>query len=619
MGKTVEFPFTAIIGCESAKRALLLLAVEPRLKGVLIGAGPGSAKSTLARAFAGVSGDSNAVTTIPAGVTIDNMIGGLDIERTLAAGKRVYSPGLLARADGGVLFIEDSNSLDAGVASFIASALDSGGVNIEREGFSRCYPTGFRLIGAYDPAEGLPGSALLNRVGIIVEPSRINSSNERAEIISRSIRFKADPLRFAQEHEITDRELKARVENARIALPKIEMSREQITSLARAAVTLGVVGNLTDLFAVRVARASAALSGRTTVEEEDMLLAIQLALIPRAMKLPQQEEPDETITPDQSNEYELDDSTEGHQEQGAGGTAPVEDLIIKAIDASEPELLFKRMRALQRQSKLGKRGALLLSDRGRAVTSENRPSRISKVALYPTLCAAAPFQVARRKRIGAITIKKSDIRYRRFKSSSGILFIFAVDASGSMAVNRMAQAKGALGRVLRKAYLYRDKVALISFRGEKADVLLPPTRSIERAKSLIDSLPAGGGTPVAAALARALELAKYARIRKMSQVMVVLMTDGRANIPLRLSGQVDRMNQDEINEELMRIGRVMRSEAIESVVIDTKSRFVSSGEARNLAEMLGGKYLYLPRAGATGIHEAIESVASTLRDNHIVN
>ena len=240
------------------------------------------------------------------------------------------------------------------------------------------------------------------------------------------------------------------------------------------------------------------------------------------------------------------------------------------------------------------------------------------MALFPTLCAAAPFQTTRSKRSGPITIKKSDIRYKRFKSSSGILFIFAVDASGSMAVNRMAQAKGALGRVLQKAYLYRDKVALISFRGEKADVLLPPTRSIERAKALIDSLPAGGGTPVAAALVRALELAKYARIRKMSQVMVVLMTDGRANISSRSSGHVDRMNQDEINEELRQIGRVMRSEAIESVVIDTKSKFVSSGEARNLADMLGGKYLYLPRAGAAGVHDAIESVASTMRENQIV-
>jgi magnesium chelatase subunit D len=335
------------------------------------------------------------------------------------------------------------------------------------------------------------------------------------------------------------------------------------------------------------------------------------------VELPQLEQPAETTTPDHSNENNLDDSAES-EDQAAGRIAPIEDLIIKAVDASAPELLFKRMRSLQLESKAGKRGTSLAADRGRAVTSEIKPTRQSKVALFPTLCAAAPFQATRQKRRGPITIKKSDIRYKRFKSSSGILFIFAVDASGSMAANRMAHAKGALGRVLQKAYLYRDKVALISFRGEKAEILLPPTRSIERAKALIDSLPAGGGTPVATALVRALELAKYARIRRMSQAMVVLITDGRANVPSRLLDHVDRMNQEEINEELRQIGRAMRSEAIESVVIDTKSKFVSSGEARNLAEMLGGKYLYLPRAGATGIHEAIESVASTMRDTHYV-
>ncbi|HEX5734656.1 MAG TPA: magnesium chelatase ATPase subunit D [Blastocatellia bacterium] len=617
MGKTVEFPFTAIIGCEAAKRALLLLAIDPGLKGVLIGAGPGSAKSTLARAFATVSSESDALMTVPANITTDNLIGGLDVERTLAAGERVYSPGLLTRADGGVLFVEDINSLEAGVAAFIASALGLGSVKIEREGFSSCFPSRFLIIGAYDPADGLPSSALINRVGMIVEPSRMNSADERAEIISRSIQFRNDPQGFAHAHAKAERDLKAKVAHARTALPNVEMTREQIKTLARAAVALGIVGNLADLFAVKAARASAALIGRDRVEEEDLLLAIQLVLIPRAVELPQLERRAESITPDQSSRNNSDALPES-DERAACRISPVEDLIIKAVDASAPEILFERMRALKLEAKLGKRGALMPADRGRAVTSQIKASRQSKVALFPTLCAAAPFQAMRRKRHGPITIKKSDIRYKRFKSSSGILFIFAVDASGSMAVNRMAQAKGTLGRVLQKAYLYRDKVALISFRGDKADLLLPPTRSIERAKSLIDSLPAGGGTPVAAALVRALELAKHARIRKMSQVMIVLLTDGRANVRSRLPGHVDRMNQDEINEELKKIGRTMRSEAIESVVIDTKSKFVSSGEARNLAEMLGGKYLYLPRAGATGIHEAIESVASTLRENHVV-
>lgn len=611
MGNTAEFPFTAIIGCEAAKRALLLLAVEPALKGVLIGAGPGSAKSTLARAFAIFAGDSVGLTTIPANVAVEDLVGGLDVERTLAAGERVFALGLLARATGGMLFVEDLNLLDASVVSVIASALDSGEASLT---------TQLGLIGAYNPAEGLPAPVLLNRVGLLVEAARIDSTDDRAEIITRSIQFENDPRGFARHHEIADSELTSRVENAREALSNVAITGEQIRDLARASLALGIVGNVTDLFAVKAARANAALSGRGRVEEEDLILAIQLVLMPRARALPQVAQDaaaGESVTPEQSSEHNSTDSTEDER-QSTGGVAPVVDLVIKAIDASPPDLLVNRMLAAQTEAKHGKRGSPLTSDRGRAVTGGMKRGRQSRVALYQTLCAAAPFQTLRRKGREPITIKKSDIRYKRFKGSSGILFIFAVDASGSMALNRMAQAKGALGRVLQKAYLNRDKVALISFRGETAHLLLPPTRSIERAKGLIDSLPAGGGTPVAAALIRALDLAKFARVRKMAQVMVVLMTDGRANIPSRLSVGVDRASQDEINQELRQIGRAMRSEAIESVVIDTRPKFVSSGEARKLADMLGGKYLYLPRTSSTGIHEAIESVASAMREKHIL-
>jgi magnesium chelatase subunit D len=620
MGKTADFPFTAIIGCEAAKRALLLLAIDPGLKGVLIGAATGSAKSTLARSFAGVSGDDKPLISVPVNITEQNLLGGLDVEQSITAGKRVYLPGLLAQADGGILFIEDVNSIDARIASHIASALDTGRVKIERDGFSAVYPTRFRLIGAYNPADGHPGAALFDRVGMIVESGPVRSTDERADIITRSIQFNNNPLEFGHQHAIAELELKAEVEQARMILPKIEITREQISSLAQAALSLGIKGSRTDLFAVKAARVSAASSGRDRVEEDDLIVAIQLVLMPRATTLPQFEQdakPDDPVTTDQSGDNNLDDSAESDQ-HGAGKVAPIEDLIIKAIDASMPEFLFERMRNLQREANSGKRGTPLHADRGRAMTGDGERRRESKIALFATLCAAAPFQVMRRKPSRSIIIKKGDIRFKRFKSSSGILFIFAVDASGSMALNRMAQAKGALARILQQAYLYRDKVALVSFRGEKADVLLAPTRSLERARALIDSLPAGGGTPIAAGLVRALEMAKYARLRGMSQVMVVLMTDGRANIASRASSRVDRIDQDAINEELRQIGRIMQIGAIESVVIDTKSRFVSSGEARNLADMLGGKYLYLPRAGAAGIHKAVESAASSMRRNNSV-
>ena len=609
------FPFTAIVGCEAAKCALLLLAVDPGLKGVLIGAGPGSAKSTLARSFAAVSDRHKPLMALPLNITEEGLLGGLDVERTMSAGKRVQKPGLLSRVDGGILFIDDLNLLDAKIASLVGAAFESGEMKNEREGFSAAHPTEFLLIGTYDPADGTPGSALYDRVGMIVESPPVFSLDERADIISSSIQSESDPSSFAQEHALPVAELKAEIEQARALLSQVQITDEKRKKLVQVAMTLGIEGSRTDIFAVRAARASAALAGRGNVEEDDLIAAIQLVLLPRANTPPVFEQNE--VEAEESSGDSQNESPESEAE-GAGNIAPFEDLIIKAIDARVPENLFEQMRARQKKSKAGKRGASLPSDRGRAVTSSAQRGPLSRPALFATLAAAAPFQVARRKDDGAIKIKKNDIRYKRYKNNSGILFIFAVDASGSMALNRLAEAKGALARTLRQAYLHRDKVALISFRGEKADVLLHPTRSMERAKSLIDSLPAGGGTPVAAGLTRALDLARYARIRKMPQALVVLMTDGRANISARTLSVADRTDQVAITKELKQIGQIMQTEGVASVVIDTKSRFVSSGEARNLAEMLGGKYLYLPRATAGGIHKAIEAVASEMRGKAVI-
>jgi magnesium chelatase subunit D len=213
-----------------------------------------------------------------------------------------------------------------------------------------------------------------------------------------------------------------------------------------------------------------------------------------------------------------------------------------------------------------------------------------------------------------IKIAKYDLRFKRFKSRTGILFIFAVDASGSMALNRMAQAKGALARLLQQAYLHRDKVALINFRRSEAETLLAPTRSVELAKRLVDGMPTGGATPIAAAVVKALEIARLARLRGVSQAMLVLLTDGRSNVGLRDETTQERLKRDSaINEELQNLGIALQSASIASVVIDTKSRFVSGGEGRKLAETLGGRYLYLPRADSTAIYNAVTAEASRAR------
>jgi len=206
-------------------------------------------------------------------------------------------------------------------------------------------------------------------------------------------------------------------------------------------------------------------------------------------------------------------------------------------------------------------------------------------------------------------IEPSDLRFKEFKHRAGILFIFAVDASGSMAVNRLAQAKGALTRLLQQAYLHRDKVALISFRGRSSEVLLAPTRSVELAKRLVDALPAGGGTPVSAGVIKAIELARLARIQGMPRAMLVLFTDGRANVAF------DNGTGSTINEELSQLGALLGSENIKSVVVDTKPRFISSGEAEVLARTLGARYFYLGRHDPDAAYNAIKFITGRPRAN----
>jgi len=213
-----------------------------------------------------------------------------------------------------------------------------------------------------------------------------------------------------------------------------------------------------------------------------------------------------------------------------------------------------------------------------------------------------------------IRIAASDLRFKRFKGKSGILFIFALDASGSMTLNRMAQAKGALTRLLEQAYLHRDKVALLSFRRSEAETLLAPTRSVELAKQLVDALPTGGATPIAKAIEKALEIARLARLRGLSQSMLVLLTDGRSNVGLREENATGRIQRASlINEEMADLGAALQAAGVMPVVIDTKPKFVSSGEGRRLADLLRGRYLYLPRADSNTISNAVKAVARQVR------
>jgi magnesium chelatase subunit D len=630
-----DYPFAAIVGQERARLALLLLAVEPRLKGVLIGAASGSAKTTIARAFRRILQaqfkDIRPFVEVPLNVSEEMLLGGIDIERTIATGRKHLARGLLFRAGKGLLFVDNANLLDWGIANHIASGRAE-----------------FMFVGAFNPEEGEVSPRLRNAAGLIVEEAAMVSPDSRVEIMSRSSAFMDGPKKFGAPFEEADDAIVRAVASARQRLPRVGISKDFIRTLSIAALALGIEGNGCDLVAVRAARASAALAGRDEVGEPDLVTAIQLALAPRAVKLPEpgsgRSDGDEAA-PDGARDHdgpprdgERPDAQPSSDEADEAAAAEpdlsrqAEDLVVRALDSEAPGLNPSFIKSTRSSAASGRRALAQSTHRGRHVRDSEVKQPPFKIGVAATLRAAAPFQ-KRRKELAkeqagsdietsgsgrtpgaSVKIEPSDLRFKQFKRRSGMLFIFAIDGSGSMAMNRMAQAKGAMVRLLREAYLHRDKVALISFRGSSAEVLMAPTRSVEIAKRLIDALPSGGGTPLGAGLIRSLDVARLSRLRKMSQALVVVFTDGRANVGIDHGGTSGKAETaGRIAEELKRIGAGFQLEGVESIVIDTRSKYLSEGEGQELARMLGGRYLYLPRPDSASIYKAVTSVAASMR------
>lgn len=604
----------------------MLLAVEPRLKGVLIASGPGTFKSMLARSFETLlprtrNPRESRLIELPLNATEDRLLGGIDIELTLSKGRREAAAGLLAQADGRALYVDEINLLDPALVNHLAAALDTCLVRLEREGISESYSSDFVLVGTYDPAEGELLPVIQDRVGLIVRQQPETSPDRRAENVSRLIDFDRDVFDGDSDSIVKT------IEDARERLPEVFTSRQAIRQLSRSALELGVRGNRVDLFAIRAARASAALAGRASVEEDDLVQAIKLVLLPRATRTPALDERvEDQIQKEKGVEKEefSDSRSELSDEPGndaTGSGSGFRELVMKATDSRFPlDLSLTHLKQPARPAP-GRRARSKNVTGGRYAASTQRRSSRARVAIDATLRAAAPHQAKRKgmnMQVGqrtSVAVEAGDLRFKVLKRRAGCLIIFAVDASGSMAVNRVAQAKGAMTRLLERAYLHRDRVAFISFRGGDAKVLLQPTRSVALGKRLIDALPSGGATPIAKGLLKAIEVARQARLQEKTGSLLLVFTDGRANVGLRTDHLTDRVEREAaIQEELKKIGAVLDQENVHPVVIDTRAKFLSGGEGRALARLLGARYLYLPRADADSISSEVARLATGLND-----
>jgi magnesium chelatase subunit D len=537
---------------------------------------------------------------LPLHIADGRLLGGLDLNATLLAGRPVAERGLLAEADGGVVVLAMAERLSSATTVHITSAMDVKEAIVERDGLSLRMPARFGVV-ALD--EGLDDerapASLSDRLAFHIDLNEIS-------------------IRDADEFAIDGEEIVA----ARKRLAALKTDDELIAAICTATAALGIVSLRAPLLTLRVARASAAFAGHTEVQQDDIALAARLVLAPRALLFPQAQEPQqpqqqpETPPVDSSGDEAEDQDTDQNTDQDTDKAEldrALDEVILAAVQAALPPDVLAVLRASSGRSRArspGKAGALQKSNaRGRPTGVLRGDLRAgAKLNVIETLRAAAPWQPLRRREAAIsgemslrprILVRKDDFRITRFKQRSETTTIFVVDASGSAALHRLAEAKGAVELLLADCYVRRDQVALIAFRGSIAELLLPPTRSLARAKRSLAGLPGGGGTPLAAGLDAAFALSDLVR-RKGQTPTVILLTDGRANVA-RDGGQ----GRPRAEADAMSAARQLRAAGITAILVDTSPRPGASGVT--FATQMGARYLPLPHADATTLSKAVQA------------
>lgn len=617
------FPFAAICGMEKAKEAILLTLVNPFAGGLLLSGEKGSGKSTLVRSARELV-DAPWV-EIPISVTEDRLFGSIDAEEAIRSGHKKLLPGLIDEADKGIIYMDDVNLLRDDLLSAVLNIREAGGYRLERDGLSEERKTTFTVLAVMNPDSGTLSASSLDRFGLFAEADPSCDEQARQEIIRRVLAFEKDGIAFRAQWQEETEALKKKVEEARNALGSVEVSDAMVQLAAVYTLKAHVAGHRADIYLIEAARAEAALAGRKYVLPKDLEKAAEFVL-PHRMRKAEEQQPPEDMKPEQQeeenrppekepeqpstseNEFshppeaqppqmdteDADDSNHEQNEDNAQMSNPRGQSRERIDDAdlhvNLPPMWIEPSKDRKPKKGSGKR-SLTMTDlmQGRYVRAEIPRAKTSDIAFDATLRAAAPYQRARPSNGCAVVIRKEDLRSKVREKRTGNIFLFVVDASGSMgARERMKTVKGVIFKILLDAYQKRDRVGMVAFRKKQAEVLLPVTRSVDFAQKKLASMPTGGKTPLAKGLLKAEDVLDMLYRQDANQdPVVILITDGRATSPLNKGTNpvTDAM------EEAKRIGR----RHIPVAVIDTESGFIKLGLAKKLAKAMGASYFQVDK------------------------
>jgi magnesium chelatase subunit D len=581
-------------GWHDASLAAALLALAPAyLGGLQLRALPGPVRETWLEELRRLLPHGAPVRRVPLHANTASLLGGLDLAATLQAGRPVAQRGLMVECHGGVALLAMAERVERGTVAQLAGAMDFAEVILERDGLAARHAAEFGVV-ALDESVG-PDECL-------------------SPVLADRLAFRVD-LHPIGIHDVDEIGLSAAdLAMAREGLPQVMHEASDTEQLCAVALSLGVDSMRASLLALRAARAAAALRGADRVQTEDLAVAARLVLAPRATLMPAVEEdsePDDRPPPPSNDEADRETNESADPETAQ----KLEDRVLEAALAAIPEQLMASLqagRAPRRGAQTtGKSGAVQRSKlRGRPLGARRGDPRSgARLSLIDTLRAAAPWQGIRRRRrpeVKAATkvlVERDDFHVVRFKQRAETTTIFVVDASGSAALHRLAEAKGAVELLLADCYVRRDQVALIAFRGESAELLLPPTRSLVRAKRSLAALPGGGGTPLAAGLDAAAALCDLVQ-RRGGTPTVVCLTDGRANV-----GRQGAKGREQALTDALESATTLRLTGVRSMVIDTSPRPHAS--AARIAEAMQGMYLPLPHADAAKLSGAVQQAAGT--------